>query len=124
MKSIKKFSVRKRITSFIYAFNGLRIVALVEHNFRIHMLAAALVVLAGFCFSISHNEWIAIILIIVLVLSLEIMNSAIERLADVVSPERNEKIKEIKDMSAGAVLLAAIASLVIAGIIFLPKMGF
>jgi len=118
-----KFSIRKRIQSFRYAFSGLWFVLKHEHNFRIHLLAAVVAVLAGFYFDISVYEWLAIVLIIALVLTLEIVNSAIEKLADVVSPEKNEQIKVIKDMSAAAVLLAAMVSLVVAALIFIPKMG-
>ena len=118
-----KFSLRKRIQSFRYAFSGLWFVLKHEHNFRIHLLAAVVAVLAGFYFDISTYEWLAIILVITLVLSLEMVNSAIEKLADVVSPEKNEQIKVIKDMTAAAVLLAAMASLVVAALIFIPKMG-
>jgi len=118
-----KFSIRKRIQSFKYAFNGLWFVLRHEHNFRIHLLAAVVAVLAGFYFDVTTMEWLAIVIIIALVLSLEIINSAIEKLADVVSPEKNEQIKVIKDMTAAAVLLVAMASLVVAALIFIPKMG-
>jgi len=118
-----KFSIRKRIQSFKYAFNGLWFVLRHEHNFRIHLLTAVVAVLAGFYFDVTTMEWLAIVIIIALVLSLEIINSAIEKLADVVSPEKNEQIKVIKDMTAAAVLLVAMASLVVAALIFIPKMG-
>ena len=118
-----KFSFHKRIQSFRFAFSGLWFVLKYEHNFRIHLLAAVVAVLAGFYFDISGNEWLAIILIIALVLTLEMVNSAIEKLADVVSPEKNEKIKVVKDISAAVVLLAAMAALVVAALIFIPKMG-
>ena len=117
-----KFSFRKRIKSFHYAFSGLKTVLINEHNFRIHLLAAIFAVAAGIFFNISPMEWISITIIIVLVLSLEIINSAIEKLADFVSPAKNIKIKAVKDMAAAAVLVAALASLIIAAIIFIPKL--
>ena len=92
-----------------------------EHNARIHLFATIIVLLAGFVFRISTNEWIAIILSIGFVISLEIINSAIENIADFISPEKNEKIKKIKDLSAAGVLISAITSFVIGLIIFVPK---
>ncbi len=124
MKPTENFSIRKRIKSFYYAFHGLKIVIVKEHNFRIHLLAAVVAVAAGLFFNISSPEWMAIVLIITLVLTLEIVNSSLEKLADFVSPEKNNAIKTIKDMAATAVLLSAIAALIIAAIIFIPKMNF
>ncbi len=121
MEPTEKFSLNKRIRSFKYAFNGLWEVVLREHNFRIHLLAAGVAVYAGFYFNISGDEWIAIILVIAMVWSFEIVNAAIEKLCDVVLPREDKRIKLIKDMAAAAVLLAAIASLVVAAIIFIPK---
>ena len=119
-----KFSLRKRIQSFRYAFSGLWFVLKHEHNFRIHLLAAVVAIAAAIWFKISAFEWIAITFAIVLVLVLEIINSAIEKLADLISPGKNDTIKIVKDITAAAVLLAAIASLVIAAIIFIPKIEF
>jgi diacylglycerol kinase len=79
-------------------------------------------VVAGIVFKISKNEWIAVIFCIGWVIALELVNSAIESTADFISKERNESIKKIKDLSAGAVLVAAIASAIIGLIIFLPKL--
>ena len=124
MKSQKRFSISKRIKSFSYAFNGIKHVMANEHNFRIHLLAAVVAIVAGVWFKISASEWIAITFAIVLVLVLEIINSAIEKLADLISPGKNDTIKIVKDITAAAVLLAAIASLVIAAIIFIPKIEF
>ncbi len=122
MEPPEKFSFSKRIRSFKYAFNGLWVVVLREHNFRIHLLAAAVAVAAGFYFNISGEEWLAIILVIAMVWTLEIVNAAVENLCDVVSPQKDKRIKIVKDMAAAAVLLAAIASLMVAAIIFIPKM--
>jgi len=118
----KKFSFRERLAGFRCAFNGLKILINEEHNALIHLFVACCVVIAGFVFQISKNEWIAIIFCIGLVIALELINSAIENTADFVSKERSETIKKIKDLSAGAVLVAAIASAVIGLIVFLPKM--
>ena len=117
----QKFSLRDRLKSFRYAFNGVRILWNEEHNFRIQLISAVLVIGAGFIFRISLNEWLAVILSIVFVLALEIINSSIENLADFVSPGKHEKIKKIKDISAAGVLIAALAALAIGLMIFLPK---
>jgi diacylglycerol kinase len=78
-----------------------------------------LVVIAGIYFSIEDYEWIAILVISALVLSLEVMNSALERLCDLYSTEQDNRIKMIKDLAAGAVLLAAVFALFIAYVIFI-----
>ena len=117
----EKFSWTKRLASFRYAFNGLKILIREEHNARIHLFAACCVLIAGAVFKISLSEWIAVIFCIGWVIALELINSAIENTADFISKEKNETIKKIKDLSAGAVLIAAIASAVIGLIIFLPK---
>jgi len=79
------------------------------------------VLIAGAIFRISTGEWIAVVFCIGLVFALELINSAIENIADFITIERNETIKKVKDLSAGAVLAAAIASAIIGLIIFLPK---
>jgi diacylglycerol kinase len=117
----EKFSLRKRLVSFQYAFNGLKILIKEEHNARIHLFITCCVLIAGVVFKISIVEWITVIFCIGLVFALELINSAIENTADFISKEKNETIKKIKDLSAGAVLIAAIASAVIGLIIFLPR---
>lgn len=117
----QKFSIRKRIKSFSFAFNGLKILITEEHNARIHLVAAICAVIASIVFEISAFEWIAVIIAIGLVFALELMNSAIESIADFVAPEKNEKIKKIKDLSAAGVLISAITALIIGMIVFLPK---
>lgn len=119
--SREKFSLRKRIKSFAYAFAGLRLVFRQEHNAWIHATAAICVVVAGFVFRISSLEWIAVVICIAMVISAEIINSSLERMADFVSTERNNKIKEIKDLGAAAVLVCAIAAAIVGIVIFLPK---
>lgn len=117
----EKFSWKKRLKSFKYAFNGLKILILEEHNARIHIFIAVCVLIAGFVFKLSAGEWIVIIWSIGMVVALEAINSAIENLADFVSPEKHDKIKKIKDLAAGAVLLGAMVAVIIGLIVFLPK---
>lgn len=115
------FSIKKRIKSFVFAFNGLRILFSEEHNSRIHLLAAIVVIIAAILFKINTYEWIAISFSIGLVITVEIMNTVVENIADFLTTEKNEKIKKIKDLSAAAVLISAITALSIALIVFIPK---
>ena len=117
----QNFSIRKRIRSFRYAFNGLRILFCEEHNARIHLFAAVCVLVAGVILKISAVEWMAVVFAIGLVISLEAINSSIENLADFVSPEKHNWIKKIKDLSAAGVLVAAIAAAIVGLIVFIPK---
>jgi len=117
----EKFSWAKRLAGFRYAFNGIKILIKEEHNARIHLFVACCVLIAGALLKISTREWIAVIFCIGGVIALELINSAIENMADFLTKEKNESIKKIKDLSAGAVLVAAIASAIIGLIIFLPK---
>lgn len=116
-----KFSIRKRLASFKFAFSGLVSLLKHEHNSRLHLLAALLVISMGFVFGISRAEWMILVIIIAIVFITEILNSAIESLADFVSPEYSLIIKRVKDYCAAAVLIAAITSVVVGLLIFLPK---
>lgn len=116
----KPFSILARIKSFKYAFQGIWSLIKEEHNFRIHLVATALVTALGFYFQVSRAEWLWLVFAIGLVLSAEAFNSAIERLVDLQEPEQNPKAGKIKDMAAGAVLLSAIAAAIIGVLIFWP----
>ncbi len=91
-----------------------------EHNARIHLLAAAIVIAGGIIFSVSLFSWVLLVLAIGLVFIAELINTSLEHLADVVSPEKNEKIKKAKDLAAAAVLVSAIMAVVIGLVVFLP----
>lgn len=116
----EKFSVKKRIKSFSYAFAGLKVLFKEEHNARIHAVATLLVVAAGILFRITAGEWIAVVLCIGMVISAEAVNSSIERCADFVKQERDDRKRDIKDLGAAAVLVCAIAAAVVGCIIFIP----
>jgi diacylglycerol kinase len=107
---------------FKYAFRGILFAFKTQINFRIHIIVAILVIGAGFFFKINPMEWLSIIIAISLVLAAELFNTAIETLVDLVSPDYNERAGLIKDVAAGAVLIAALASILIGIIVFLPKM--
>jgi len=117
-----KFSFISRLESFSHAINGLKILIREEHNARIHLIAAILVIVLGFVFQINMFEWVSIIFSIGLVFAFELINSALENIADFVSDEKHILIKKAKDMAAGAVLSASITAFVIGIIIFLPKL--
>lgn len=108
------------VQSFGYAFSGIKKVFISERNFRFHSLAAILVVSLGFVLNITHTEWLFVILAIGLVITAEALNTAIEKLVDLVSPEKNTKAGWVKDVAAGAVLLASICAFVIGLLVFVP----
>jgi len=114
--------MKKLIRSFGYAFKGVSYATSSQLNFRIHLGATVLAILMGYLLKISIGEWQWIALCITLVLVTEIFNTMIETLVDLVSPGYNEKAGHIKDMSAGAVVIAAIFAVITGLIIFLPKL--
>ena len=109
------------INSFRYAFSGIFSALKSERNMKIHMVALVLVVVFGFLLRISETEWIVCILCIALVISSEMINTAIEKTVDLATDEIKETAKKAKDIAAGAVLINAIGSAIIAAIIFIPK---
>lgn len=117
---MKKKSLWK---SFYYAGVGIYSAFLSERNMKIHVSFMILVILAGLYFQISLSEWIACIILFGVVISAEIMNTAIETTVDLAMPEKHPKAKLAKDLSAGAVLVLAIISVIVGLIIFLPKIG-
>ncbi len=108
------------IKRFRDAFNGIGILIRSERNFQIHLVAFLLVISTGFYFDIRLKEFGAILFVSAMVFSLEAINTAIEKLCDEVTEERKESIRVIKDISAGAVLIAAIFALAIGVLIFFP----
>lgn len=121
MKNKKAFSISSRMNSFKHAFNGVALFFKEEHNAWIHLFFAVLAVFLGFYLNISRDEWIAIIFAIGFVFVAEIINTAIENLSDVVTKEKNESIKRIKDIAAAGVLISALTSFFIGAFIFIPK---
>jgi diacylglycerol kinase len=107
--------------AFYNAWKGIQHFFLHDRNGRIHLGAAIATVLAGFILKVSAIEWVVLLICIAAVISLEMINAAIEKLCDIVHKDFHPTIKIIKDISAGAVLLAAFISIVIGTIIFLPK---
>ncbi len=110
-----------RIKSIRFAFRGALILIRTEPSIQIQVCIAFLITGAGFYYNISKTEWVLQNLAIACVLGIEGINTAIEKIADFVQPEFDKKIGFIKDISAGAVLLIAIASIINGLIIYLPK---
>lgn len=107
--------------AFYCAFKGLKNFFLRERNGKIQLLIACFTVAAAFAFHISLFEWVATLLCIGSVLALEMLNSSIEKLCDLVHKDFHPTIKIVKDVSAAAVLWASVISVVIGSIIFIPK---
>ena len=114
--------MKRLLKSFGFAWQGIKAVFTSEPNMRIHAVVALLVLIFGFIFSISSIEWIAIVICIGLVFSAEMFNTAFETLVDKVSPAKDPLAGKTKDVAAGAVFIAAIVSVVVGVIIFLPKL--
>lgn len=114
--------MKKRILSFKYAFKGIGW-AFAEPNFRIHVAAASAAALLGLWLNISGVEWCLVLLCFACVMTAEAMNSALEKLTDLVSPGHHELAGRSKDMAAGAVLISAVMAAAVGCVIFLPKLA-
>ena len=113
--------MKKLIKSFKYAFEGILTGFKKEQNMKIHVAIMLFVIIAGIILKISKLEWIICIALFGIVISAELFNTAIEQTVDIAMPEKNEKAKIAKDVSAGAVLIVAISATIIGLIIFMPK---
>jgi len=109
------------IRSFSFAFNGIKVCTARHSNFKIHLFCMLPTIALAIAFRISVNEWVAVLLCIGLVLSMEMLNTAIEQLCDVVHKEYHPGIKVTKDIAAGAVLVSAVIAAVCGAFIFIPK---
>ena len=112
--------LRKRVESFIYAGRGIRVLLRTQANARIHAVATVAVVAAGLWFRVTNAEWCLLALAIGIVWVAEALNTSIEFVVDLVSPQHHELAGKAKDAAAGAVLLAAISSATVGVIIFWP----
>lgn len=111
----------KLINSFKYAIAGIITSFKQEKNMKIHVLIMICVIIAGIILKIEKIEWIICIILFGIVISAELFNTAIEQAVDLAMPEKNEKAKIAKDVSAGAVLITAISAATVGLIIFVPK---
>lgn len=115
----RKYPILK---SFYFASKGILEALRTERNIQIHSSVAVIVILAGLYFSLSWIEWLFILVAIVGTITLELVNSSIERVVDLVTQEYHPLAKQAKDIAAGAVFLYAIFSVIVGIIIFLPKL--
>lgn len=109
------------VKSFKYAYEGIVEALKNEPNIRVHLGFAMLAVILGFVFNLTNTEWIILSFTIAFVLILEMVNTSLEAIVDLVSPQRRPRAKVAKDVAASAVLISAILSIVVGAFIFLPK---
>jgi len=110
-----------RLKSLVFAFKGAVKLMTTEHSIMVQSFLVVLMFFAGFYFQISHEEWLFQTLAIGLVISIEGLNTAVEKVADFIHPEFHQKIGFIKDIAAGAVFFAAMTAMAIGLMIYLPK---
>ncbi len=112
----------KQGIGFKFAWAGIKVAYQKEKNFRIHLIIGTSIILLSLMLKLNLLEWFIVLTAIVLVIVTELFNSVIERLIDYLKPETHIQAKEIKDLSAGAVLIVAIFAATIGSIIFIPKL--
>ncbi|MGO4819303.1 diacylglycerol kinase family protein [Flavobacterium sp. W22_SRS_FP1] len=110
-----------RLKSVSFAFKGAVKLITTEHSIMVQFSIGILLTIAGFYFGITKTEWLFQTMAIGLVMSIEGLNTAVEKIADFIHPNYDEKIGFIKDIAAGAVLFAAITAVIIGLIIYIPK---
>ncbi len=118
----RKFSWKERGNSFGYAWDGIKAVLRTEHNTWIHLALTLMAIVLGIVLKISAGEFTALIIVMTMVWTAEIFNTAIEKTMDFISKEKHPQIKLVKDLAAAAVLLTALAALAVGAIIFIPKL--
>ncbi|REH52530.1 diacylglycerol kinase (ATP) [Tenacibaculum gallaicum] len=121
MKNPNDGFLKGRIRSIKFALKGMWLLITTEDSIKAQLFFGLIATLLGFYLKISSTEWMIQTLIIGLVLVAEALNTAIEKVADFIHPDYHKKIGFIKDIAAGAPAFAAMISLIIAGIIYLPK---
>ena len=118
---LKKRGLKRFVKSFSYAIDGLKYAFKYEQNMTAHIISTVGVIILGFLFHISFAEWLIIALIIGLVIATELINTSIEAVVDLACPEINSVAKVAKDTASAAVFVFAMVAVVIALIIFVPK---
>lgn len=113
--------VKGRMKSVEYSVKGAYKLVTTEHSVMVQFFLGILIIIAGFYFEISATEWMMQIFAIGLVLSIEGLNTAAEKISDFIHPEYHEKIGFIKDIASGAVFFAAMAAIAVGAIIYYPK---
>ena len=121
IKEEVEVEAKRLVNSFKYAGTGIVTSFKSEKNMKIHFLAMFVVIILGFVLHISSMEWIICIILFGGVIGAEMFNTAIEAVVDMVMPYKNPKAKIAKDVAAGGVLVWAVFSAIIGGIVFIPK---
>lgn len=119
----KKFNLPKFFRSFLYASKGIVNLLKTEQNARIHLIYAIVVAVLAYLLSISRIEATILFFAVVLVIAMEITNTAIEKLLDIIKPESSSAVEFIKDAMAGAVLISTLIALVVTILTFLPHLN-
>ena len=119
---LETFSWTSRLKSFKYAWEGISAFLQSEHNAWIHFMCSIAVLTLAVLIPVNTAELLALVFAIGFVWVAEMFNTCIERMLDFVSPERHPEIKFIKDLAAGAVLVAALVSVIVAIVVFIPKL--
>ncbi len=114
----KRSQLKKRIDSFKFAFNGIKILFSTQINARIHLIIGSLAICLGFFAKLSATQWAILLLTIVIVISAEAMNTVIEFLADFVTNQYHPLIEKAKDVAAAAVLICSVGAVIIGFILF------
>ena len=115
--------LKKHVHSFRNAISGLMWIVQTQPNFRIHLSLSLLAIAAGYALKINHSEFLIILSMIGMGLALEAVNTAIEEAIDAIHKDWSEEIKVAKDVSAAAMLIFAITALIVASIIFIPRLS-
>jgi diacylglycerol kinase (ATP) len=117
---LSKFSVAARLRSFAHAGRGIVTMLASQHNAWVHAAATLIVVAGGVGFGVSRIEWLVLVLAVVAVWTAESLNTALEYLCDVASPEFHPLVEKAKDVAAGAVLVCALGAVICGAIVFWP----
>lgn len=115
-----QYDFKKQLRSFGYAWKGIRCCVGKEQNLSFHLIVTVLTIIAGFLLDITRTDWMIVILCIGVVIAAELFNTAIEKLVDLVSPERHPIAGQVKDIAAGAVLVCAATAAIIGLVVFIP----
>ena len=119
--SVKKFGIKRTLRAFKYSWEGIKHAYTNEQSLTIHVVATILVVVFGIWLQINYYEWFFIIILIGMVVGIELLNTSIEAVVDLMSPEIHPLAKIAKDTASGAVLVLSITAAIGAALIFIPK---
>lgn len=116
----RKFSISGRIKSMQYAFSGLTVLLIEEHNARVHFFSTIVVLVFAALLGASSVDWLILILVISIVWITEALNTSVENLCDLITTEYDPRVKKIKDIAAAAVFIASVCAVSCGLIVFIP----